>query len=187
MARLLLEDNTMKLPGRSIGIETSRELLGAAEGRATEEILSDGNYPFDLAGAGGALRSVREKKGVDLAFIAETLLVKKSTIRAIETGTWGNLPHSIYVKGYVRSYARYMDVQDQVEPFLFASQPSHCAPVDRGEDGAGDDAGSLDDAITPIRSLWCRAVAICQLSALRNALLSCSSLLGLALASLILS
>jgi hypothetical protein len=180
----------MKLSGKSFGIETRRELRGVVGGCAIGECgkpLSGGDYPFDLAGAGRTLKAARERKGVDLPSVAEALLVKKSTIHGIETGTWDTLPHSIYVKGYVRSYARYLDVEDSVEPFLSTSQLSCCAPVSGEDYGVRDDAGGWDGAITPIRTLWSRTVAICQLSALRNALLTCSSLLGLVLASVLLS
>ena len=179
----------MRLQKRNTGIEDGRELSGTARGRAIVEhgdSLSGCKRPFDLAGAGDALRVVREKKGVDLASVAEALLVKKSTIHAIETGRWDMLPHPIYVKGYVRSYARYMDVRGRVEPFLSTSQPFCCAPANGGKDGARGDAGGWADAITSNRSLWSRTVAICQPSALRDALLSCSSLLGLVLASVFL-
>ena len=47
--------------------------------------------------------------------VAEFLFVKKSTVCSIEAGDWDALPHPVYVKGYVKSYAAYLGVSAGIE------------------------------------------------------------------------
>jgi hypothetical protein len=73
---------------------------------------------INLAVIGPLLRAAREKKGTSVAGAAEALFVKKSTLAAIESGQWETLPHPLYVKGYVRSYASYLGALEAVETYF---------------------------------------------------------------------
>jgi hypothetical protein len=46
------------------------------------------------------------------------LFVKKSTLGAIESGCWDTLPHPLYVKGYVKSYASYLGISRSLAAHL---------------------------------------------------------------------
>jgi cytoskeleton protein RodZ len=70
--------------------------------------------PFDLVGIGEILRKAREERGLTVEDVSEILYLKRSVIRAIESGDWAALPHSIYVKGYTTQYAKYLKVYDRV-------------------------------------------------------------------------
>jgi DNA-binding XRE family transcriptional regulator len=170
-------------------IESTKERRGSfmvniptARDGFTDGLASCGDRPFDLAGVGEFLKTMREKKGLELAHLAEALLVKKSTIHAIESGVWNRLPHSLYVKGYVRSYARYMDVQPEVERLLNNGRPPCCVTGLGGNRKVLDGADRRRRMIAPIRSLWLRTVAFCQPSVSWNAFLACSSVLGIVVA-----
>lgn len=73
---------------------------------------------FDLRRLGGILREARESKGLTPSDVAEFLFVKKSTVCSIEAGDWGALPHPVYVKGYVKSYAAYLGVSGGIDDRL---------------------------------------------------------------------
>ncbi len=76
--------------------------------------------PFDLTAIGAMLREARGERGTSMDGVAEELFVKKSTLIAIESGLWDDLPHPVYVKGYVRSYASFLGISDAVEEKLSA-------------------------------------------------------------------
>jgi len=73
---------------------------------------------IDLSAIGAMLRQTRETRGASIADAAEALFIKKSTVGAIESGCWETLPHPLYVKGYVRSYASYLGIVEAVETHL---------------------------------------------------------------------
>jgi cytoskeleton protein RodZ len=89
---------------------------------------------FDLVEIGEILKSAREARGLTLEEASEILYLRKSVIRAIESGDWTSLPHAIYVKGYVAQYAKYLKVYDRVAPELAKENetPSVC-PLGRAE------------------------------------------------------
>jgi hypothetical protein len=71
------------------------------------------------------LRQTRETKGASVADAAEALFVKKSTVGAIESGCWERLPHPLYVKGYVKSYASYLGIVEAIETHLQRPSVDH--------------------------------------------------------------
>ena len=90
--------------------------------------------PFDLVVIGELLRKAREEKGLSVEEVSEILYLKRSVIRAIESGDRAALPHSIYVKGYATQYAKYLKVYDRVAPILASENeaPKVC-PLGRAE------------------------------------------------------
>jgi cytoskeleton protein RodZ len=89
---------------------------------------------FDLTAAGPFLREAREAKGLSIEDVSKALFLRKSLIGALETGTWENLPHPVYVKGYLTQYASYLKVQHEVLSLLKAAQEKK---VDNAE-GTGE-------------------------------------------------
>ncbi|MGD0231461.1 MAG: RodZ domain-containing protein [Syntrophorhabdales bacterium] len=78
--------------------------------------------PFDLDKVGQLLKTAREEKGLTLEDVSGTLFIRKSTIGAIESGDWQNLPHIVYVRGYIVQYASFLNIVDVVKPALLASR-----------------------------------------------------------------
>jgi cytoskeleton protein RodZ len=58
------------------------------------------------AGPGSALRTEREAMGVTLREVSETLNLSIAVIQAIEENDYPRLPRTVFVRGYVRAYAR---------------------------------------------------------------------------------
>ncbi len=107
-------------------------------------------HGIDLSMIGPVLRQAREDQGLTLPAVAESLLVRKGHLNAIETACWDTLPHEVYVKGYVKAYAAYLHVEDKLERHLnrfcgcaqAQSQDASAGPVTRGSEGSSTTAGS---------------------------------------------
>ena len=65
-----------------------------------------------LASVGAALRAAREEQERSLESVAADLHLQVEIVRAIETGDEGKLPASTFLRGYVRSYARLLGLDD---------------------------------------------------------------------------
>jgi cytoskeleton protein RodZ len=57
---------------------------------------------------GLTLQSERERKGLSIEVVMEATKISRTNIVAMEGGDRSALPHPVYAKGFVRSYARYL-------------------------------------------------------------------------------
>lgn len=62
---------------------------------------------------GPLLRAEREKKGLSVDDVALHLKISGRIIRALEDGDEDSLPHNVYVRGFVRSYAAFLGFNDE--------------------------------------------------------------------------
>jgi cytoskeletal protein RodZ len=137
------------------------------------------SHGIDLAAVGSILRETREERGGSIACAAEALFIKKSTLGDIESGRWEALPHPVYVKGYVKSYASYLGVLENVEAHLCARPET--TPEESSESNEGGPARTTRAACKDApdvgsgRPLMSRIGLICTSVA--------SVLLGLAISS----
>jgi cytoskeletal protein RodZ len=60
--------------------------------------------------AGELLKKRREDLGLSVQEIAEALKIRKEYLAAIEEDTFEKLPVPVYTLGYIRAYAKYLDV-----------------------------------------------------------------------------
>ena len=60
------------------------------------------------------LRMHREKKGLSIGEVSERLKLPTRQIEALETGDYDLLPETVFVRGFLRSYGRFLDVDDQL-------------------------------------------------------------------------
>jgi cytoskeleton protein RodZ len=60
--------------------------------------------------AGETLKKRREDLGFSVEVIAEALKIRKDYLAAIEEDDFGKLPVPVYTMGYIRAYAKYLDV-----------------------------------------------------------------------------
>ncbi|MEF2232054.1 MAG: RodZ domain-containing protein [Pseudodesulfovibrio sp.] len=63
---------------------------------------------MDFEELGSILREAREKKGLSIAVVMEATKISRTNLTALENGDRSALPHPVYAKGFVRSYARYL-------------------------------------------------------------------------------
>jgi cytoskeleton protein RodZ len=60
--------------------------------------------------AGDQLRRGREKKGLSVAAVAEAQHLRPAIIQAIENGDYQQIDSELFLKGYVRAYAKQVDL-----------------------------------------------------------------------------
>jgi cytoskeleton protein RodZ len=86
---------------------------------------------------GSILRAERETLGVSLREVAETLNLSMSVVRAIEADDLDKLPGAVFARGYLRAYARLLELDPEPllrcypryeEPAVQADAPSE-API----------------------------------------------------------
>ncbi|RXF75767.1 helix-turn-helix domain-containing protein, partial [Desulfovibrio sp. DS-1] len=63
---------------------------------------------------GIALREAREAKGLDIDDVAIRIKVSARVLRAIEDGQQDQLPHSVYARGFIKSYATVLGVDNDL-------------------------------------------------------------------------
>jgi cytoskeleton protein RodZ len=88
--------------------------------------------PFDLCEMGRLLKEAREERGLTFEEVSEALFIRKRVIGAIEAGDWSNLPHPVYVKGYVTQYASFLKIADFFERVSPAKEDDSQAPGTQG-------------------------------------------------------
>ena len=78
----------------------------------------------DPAAVGARLREVRESRSISPAEVAAQLHLNEQTIRALEQNDPDRLPAPIYVRGYVRAYARLLGLNEEELLALYAPAQS---------------------------------------------------------------
>ena len=100
--------------------------------------------PFDLCRIGQLLKETREGKGLTLEEVSEALFIRKRVIGAIEAGDWDNLPHPVYVKGYVTQYVAFLKIAELPERVaaMKEEEPQEPGPQGSKKNGFSGDGGS---------------------------------------------
>lgn len=62
---------------------------------------------------GAFLKAEREKKGYTLDQMASEIRLRTYLLEAIENENWEQLPAPVFVKGFIRSYARVLDLNEE--------------------------------------------------------------------------
>ena len=83
--------------------KNNRPVVDAAQQRAQR-----------VAGAGALLLSQRERLGLSEVAVAESLKLTVSRLRSIESDAYTNLPSETYIRGYLRNYARLLNLDELV-------------------------------------------------------------------------
>jgi cytoskeletal protein RodZ len=75
---------------------------------------------FDRETIGQQLRTAREQKGLTIKAISKKLIIKADYLEALESGQHSKLPKGVYVKNYLKEYARFLglDYRSLDEQFL---------------------------------------------------------------------
>ncbi len=61
---------------------------------------------------GGYLKREREMRGIALEDVAGAIRLSAKQLEAIEANEYHKLPHPVYVKGFIRAYARYLGLDE---------------------------------------------------------------------------
>lgn len=79
---------------------------------ATPEIPSANEY--SAAAFGSRLRQLRESKGLSVGEVCDRLKMPARQIEALENGAYDTLPEPVFVRGFLRSYASFLDMDETV-------------------------------------------------------------------------
>lgn len=82
---------------------TEENNSSAEQGSVTDEILQNTKF-------GAPLKEAREKAGMTVEGAAQQLLITEDIVDAIENSRIGDLPSATFTIGYIRSYARILDI-----------------------------------------------------------------------------
>src|SRR5688572_32915134 len=69
---------------------------------------------------GDFFKQVRETKGLTLEEVASKTRIRTDFVKALEDGNFARLPDQVFAKGFVRSYARSLglDEEDAIHRFI---------------------------------------------------------------------
>lgn len=105
--------------------------MGARKSKSKRPMLKPSKPSADQARSmtvGEELCTARERSGVSIDEVAGQLCLSVTYLRALEEGSYSKLPEPIYVRGYIRAYARLMSV-------------SADALIEKYNEGLGDEPG----------------------------------------------
>jgi cytoskeleton protein RodZ len=68
--------------------------------------------PTRVSGLGALLRSERENRGLSHEQLAQMIRLRKHFLEALENEDWENLPPSVFVKGFIKSYAKALGLNE---------------------------------------------------------------------------
>ncbi|MFO7786068.1 MAG: RodZ domain-containing protein [Thermodesulfobacteriota bacterium] len=67
----------------------------------------------EMMGPGSLLREERRNRSMDIRQVAEAIRLREHLIVAIEREKWDELPPPVFVRGFIRSYARALGLDEQ--------------------------------------------------------------------------
>jgi cytoskeleton protein RodZ len=96
---------------------------------ATTAVNMDQNtaeFRFNEApGFGSRLRAVRESRGLDLETCGHALRLPVRVLRQLENNEFSDIDYQVYIGGYIRKYARHLDIDDaEAEAAIAKLKPS---------------------------------------------------------------
>ena len=96
---------------------------------ATTAVNMDENtaeFRFNEApGFGSRLRAVREARGLDLEACGHALRLPAKVLRQLENNEHQGIDYQVYLSGYIRKYARYLEIEEsEIETAVARLKPS---------------------------------------------------------------
>jgi len=85
-----------------------------------------------MPGLGEAFRAAREARNLSLSDVAEQIHIRSVYLQAIEEENWSAIVAPVYVRGFIRTYARFLgiDPQSAIEGFNgMAGEPGPPPPI----------------------------------------------------------
>ncbi|MGK5092919.1 RodZ domain-containing protein [Deltaproteobacteria bacterium TL4] len=85
------------------------------------EIIED--VPQETNSIGQLLKEAREKKGYSLSYVTEVTRISISVLQAIETGNFEGSPGPVFLRGFIRTYAKLVGLEDDKVQEYFKYAP----------------------------------------------------------------
>ena len=73
---------------------------------------------------GATLKTIRSEMGIQLSAIAQTTKISITNLRMVEEDAWNSLPAPVYIKGFLKQYAKYLGLNpgQVAESYISAMQ-----------------------------------------------------------------
>ena len=81
--------------------------------RASSPTLDSRSRRDGVTPLGGQLRAERERRGAVLEQVSEATKIRKTYLEALEGSDWKALPADVFTRGYVRTYAQYLGLDQE--------------------------------------------------------------------------
>jgi len=114
-----------------------------------EAVVEESTAHIAETPVGEQLRQAREARGLQIADISQTLKLGPRQVEALESGDWQHLPGHTFIRGFVRNYARLMQLD--AAPMM--------AQLDRILEKPVDNLGKQDTGPAPMPSSSTSAAA----------------------------
>jgi cytoskeleton protein RodZ len=105
--------------------------------------------PQQSTGIGEILRDARRRRGVTLTDAATSTRVRESHLAALEEEEFGGLGGDVYVIGFLRSYGRFLHVDDDALVTRYQARGDFAPPPPREYDLPGGAWGDGDPRLDP--------------------------------------
>lgn len=114
-----------------------------------------------MAALGDRFRAARESRGLTLSDVAEQIRIRSVYLAAIEEEDWGAIGAPVYIRGFLRTYARFLGIEpeESVSEFNASSGAAGLVAEPKREFSARQEAG-----LSPI--IWISSAVAVMLVAL---------------------
>ncbi len=90
--------------------------------------------PDFMAELGEEFRAAREARALSLSDVSEQIHIRSVHLESIENGDWSSIGAPVYVRGFLRTYARFLDLDPEAAVAAYTAEagvpaPSPAAPV----------------------------------------------------------
>jgi cytoskeleton protein RodZ len=109
-------------------LETEQKEIRTAEGEMPPQNAPQPQAPQSV---GALLKTERERLGLSLEQITEKTRMRTQILEAIEHEAWDSLPPPVFIRGFLRSYAKVLGISQKVVVDLYAK---HMPPESPGLD-----------------------------------------------------
>jgi len=82
-----------------------------------------------MSALGDAFRTAREARGLTLSDVAEHIHIRSVYLGAIEDEDWSSIGAPVYVRGFIRTYARYLGIDAEDAVARFSEEQGASAPL----------------------------------------------------------
>lgn len=93
---------------------------------------------------GDKLRAERERRGLSVHQAADGTNIKTDHIRAMEQGAWSSFPAPVYIRGFARTYAKFLRLDERSIVEEVVAEMGELAEWDGGGAGTGRARGPVD-------------------------------------------
>ncbi len=102
---------------------------------------------------GERFRAAREARGLTLSDVAEHIRIRSVYLAAIEDESWASIGAPVYIRGFLRTYARFLGLDPEEVVAEFNGQASAPPPPVPSAPGAPPKTSYLADEQAPARGL----------------------------------